>query len=412
MANELARKLLTAWAESANLRAFSHVVRQGETNQTEDAYRETYGGGLADDLSDHYYRHRPHPLGPGGLPTSAFGAYQAELGTWDDFQRACGERDMSPPNQDLFFCWCVNRRGALPAILAGQLETAIALCRKEWTSLPGGSEQNHKYEQLTQVYIKYGGTLEEPSKVLQEQPVAASTPSPELPTPSEEKTMLGGFLTNLLLSIIGGFTNQSTTQAVTSIVNKDPGSTAAQQLLSMLLSSVAAAAGTTPAAMQANDKTAIAATAAVQADPTKLKSVEDAAAAHLVAVAPFITQLVKIDQMLFDAENKGRQTVSTIAIEEHKAGLWDMTRTLVTFAAIMCSIIVIGIVGAIIYESIWQAKGIDVGLIGLGGPLLMAAIQCWKDVFAYRFDGTKSSQAAAEAQNAIRKYDDETKGQS
>lgn len=103
------------------------------------------------------------------------------------------------------------------------------------------------------------------------------------------------------------------------------------------------------------------------------------------------------DQAMWEAQNKGKQVVSTIAIEEKRAGLWDMTRMLVIFAGVMASAMVLLITTAIIYQSVWGDNGIDVGLIGLGGPLLMAAIQCWKDVFAYRFDGSKSSTEQSRA---------------
>lgn len=423
MANDLTRQLLEAWQTSANLRAFSHVVRQGETNQTDTAYREYYGGGLADDLADHYYRNRPHAIvtraDGSTYTTSPFGAYQAELATWDDFQDQCGKRDMSPPNQDLFFVWCVNKRGALKYILAGYLRETILLCRKEWTSLPGAAENNPKwnYAAAEKIYEEYGGVV---SRVVgaplqPEQPDVVLHSSPELP-PRKENTMLTGFLSQLLMSVVGGFLNQSTAQQVTSIVNKDGAqSSAAQALLSTLLRAVAGAAGVTPEAMQASDKIAIAATSAVQGDPVKVQSVEDIAAQHLAAVAPFVDKLAQLDAARWAAEDKGRSNVSTIAIEEHKAGLWDMTGWIVKSLLLMLWGVAWGLLAAILWLTVRggadSSPAMLTALIGLAGPIWTGAIVASVTaIVAYRFDGSKASQAAAEAQNAIRKYDAETQG--
>ena len=227
------------------------------------------------------------------------------------------------------------------------------------------------------------------------------------PLPQPEKPM-GALLIPLLMSVVGKFLNPTVAQNVTSIVTKDgQQSTAAQSLLNTLLGAVASQAGTTPAAMQADDRAAIAATAAVQADTAKMQAVEDSAAKHLNAVMPFVQQLAVLDQMRYDAEIKGKQTVSTIAIEEHKAGLWDMTKTLVYFGAGAFLLLIFALLGALVYQSV--AKGeIDQGLLGLSGPILMAGVTAWTARIAYRFDGTKESHATMEAQRATERYREET----
>jgi len=227
------------------------------------------------------------------------------------------------------------------------------------------------------------------------------------PLPQPEKPM-GALLIPLLMSVVGKFLNPTVAQNVTSIVTKDgQQSTAAQSLLNTLLGAVASQAGTTPAAMQADDRAAIAATAAVQADTAKMQAVEDSAAKHLNAVMPFVQQLAVLDQMRYDAEIKGKQTVSTIAIEEHKAGLWDMTKTLVYFGAGAFLLLIFALLGALVYQSV--AKGeIDQGLLGLSGPILMAGVTAWTAMIAYRFDGTKESHATMEAQRATERYREET----
>ncbi len=139
------------------------------------------------------------------------------------------------------------------------------------------------------------------------------------------------------------------------------------------------------------------AAAAAVTQPENLAKLETSIDGEIERVSKAGDKASSWDQVMWNAQNVGRQTVSTIAIEEKRAGLWDMTRMLVMVGGGTASAIVLLIAGAIVYQSIWGKDGIDVGLVGLGGPLLMAAIQCWKDVFAYRFDGTKESTAQSQA---------------
>lgn len=252
----------------------------------------------------------------------------------------------------------------------------------------------------------------QPGNVFEVADTQPAAPIDDQSTTIMEQPKMGGLLGGLLMSVVSKFINPTVAQSATSIINKDGlQSTAAQSLLEMLLNAVASAAGTTPAAMKADDKVAIAATAAVQADTAKLQQVEDAAAAHLAAVLPWIDKLAQIDQMLWEAQNKGKQTVSTIAIEEHKAGLWDMTPTLVLTVAILMGLVSIGLLAAIIAQSMTGDHQIDSGLIGLAGPIWTGAVvSTFVAMISYRFDGTKESHAAAEAQQSIKQYRDETRG--
>jgi len=220
---------------------------------------------------------------------------------------------------------------------------------------------------------------------------------------------LSTFLVPLLMSVVGKFVNPQVAQNVQSIVTGGADkSTSVQNLLNMLLGAVATAAGTTPEAMKADDSVAIKAAAAVQSDAAKLQAVEDAAAAHLNAVMPFVQQMALLDQMRYDAENKGKMTVSSIAIAEHAAGMWDMTRTVVYIAGGVLTAITVGLLSAIITQSMGSKGTIDPGLLGLSGPILMATVTAWAAIIAYRFDGSKESHAAAEAARATEQYRMET----
>jgi muramidase (phage lysozyme) len=52
--------------------------------------------------------------------------------------------DFSPETQDRMALQLVFERGALPSIMAGNIENAFTLCRREWASLPGSGFHQHE----------------------------------------------------------------------------------------------------------------------------------------------------------------------------------------------------------------------------------------------------------------------------
>lgn len=153
---------LHAYWEHANVRAFSRVVREGESRQDDKAYYMRYGGhGNPPKFIDNLERHPRIPeLRADGRTSTAAGAYQATGTTWGDFEKWLGRpADFSIDTQNLFFLWCLHRRGALDAAVAGNLEEACRLCREEWTSLPGGDEENAATKRARETYLKWGGFL-------------------------------------------------------------------------------------------------------------------------------------------------------------------------------------------------------------------------------------------------------------
>ena len=102
------------------------------------------------------------------------------------------------------------------------------------------------------------------------------------------------------------------------------------------------------------------------------------------------------DNALWAAQNVGKQTVSSIAIEEKKAGVYDMTRLLAWTGAMIASVgSGILLIAVVIQSMMWlfykEAKGIDPVLLALAGPLLTLAFKGWSSILDYRFDGTKES---------------------
>lgn len=122
---------------SANLRAFLYLIRYCEGTAGENGYRTLFGGGLFDSFEDHPRQKITRTLGGKPITSSAAGAYQFLTRTWDECARALGLTDFSPESQDRAAVFLIKRRGALPAVEAGNLDEAIRLCNKEWASLPG-----------------------------------------------------------------------------------------------------------------------------------------------------------------------------------------------------------------------------------------------------------------------------------
>lgn len=148
--------------EYPNVQAFAHVPRNGETNQTDDAFRMLVFGGSFDSFDDHPrihkditthevvadWRNYPRPT------SSAAGAYQITESTWDDFTGKFGPMSFTPENQTLCAVWLMDRAGALEDVIAGRLDAAIRKLTKVWTSLGLAKRQ----AQAPAIFAQYGGS--------------------------------------------------------------------------------------------------------------------------------------------------------------------------------------------------------------------------------------------------------------
>lgn len=121
------------YLDSPCMRAFLHALRLGEGTRGEAGYRTLFGGELFESFADHPRR----VVKKSGYKSSAAGAYQFLRRTWDEVAETLWLPDFSPPSQDVAAVFLINRRGALEAVLNGEVQRAVHLCRKEWASLPG-----------------------------------------------------------------------------------------------------------------------------------------------------------------------------------------------------------------------------------------------------------------------------------
>lgn len=152
---------LRAALSNANVLAFLRTIREGESRQDDAAYRMRYGGhGSAPKYFDSFEDHpRVFELRADGRKSSASGAYQATATTWDEERAKWQFPDFSPGSQDEFAVARLVYRKALDAVREGRFEEACRLCRNEWTSLPGGDEENAATRRARETYLKWGGYL-------------------------------------------------------------------------------------------------------------------------------------------------------------------------------------------------------------------------------------------------------------
>ena len=157
----MTRADLRAALSNANVLAFLRTIREGESRQDEVAYRMRYGGiGSGPKYFDSFADHpRVFEMRPDGRRSSAAGAYQATATTWDEERAKWQFPDFSPGCQDEFAVARIVYRKALDAVREGRFEEACRLCRNEWTSLPGGDEENAATRRARETYLKWGGFL-------------------------------------------------------------------------------------------------------------------------------------------------------------------------------------------------------------------------------------------------------------
>ena len=117
-----------------NLRAFMAVIRAGESN---DNYRALVGGGEFSGVDDH-----PALTGEfsgitraDGRLTTAAGAYQITRTTWSSLGGVARYGDFDTAAQDTAALDLLRRRGALGAVIDGDIARAVELLRNEWEFL-------------------------------------------------------------------------------------------------------------------------------------------------------------------------------------------------------------------------------------------------------------------------------------
>lgn len=159
---DITRDYLRAALQNQNVKALLRVIREGETDQTDNAYRKLVGDGPGvysiTDLSDH--PRRVVRIDRLNLMSSAAGAYQFLTRTWDELVTKYGFEDFGPQCQDEAAVALFVRRKALDAAIGGALALWLDKCSYEWASLPPGryGQGELTIDRVVKVYKDYGGT--------------------------------------------------------------------------------------------------------------------------------------------------------------------------------------------------------------------------------------------------------------
>lgn len=151
------RDQLLAVAAEPNIAAFLRVVRACEGTATDDGYRTMFGYEKFTSFADH-----PRKLiVKGGYRTTAAGAYQFIIDTWDEVRVKYNLPDFSPESQDAGAVGLLIRRDAIEPLRAGNLDLAVDRCNEEWASLPGSpyGQPMRDMAFVRKVYAMFGGRL-------------------------------------------------------------------------------------------------------------------------------------------------------------------------------------------------------------------------------------------------------------
>jgi muramidase (phage lysozyme) len=157
-------------AGGARILAFLDTIKVSELGEkliaaSDDGYNVLVGAtGAQPLLFGSYHAHPRHMcilhIGEKTVNSSAAGAYQQIMGTWDGQQRALALPDFSPRSQDFAAVNLLRGAGALPHILAGNLFDAIEVAAAIgdaspiWASLPGSKsgQPQHAMDMIARIY--------------------------------------------------------------------------------------------------------------------------------------------------------------------------------------------------------------------------------------------------------------------
>lgn len=142
---------------NANVQAFLRVIRAGEGTSDANGYRRIFGGQLFLSFADH-----PRVIvKKNGYTSSAAGAYQFLISSWDETKRIMGLPDFSPGSQDLAAVGRIAARGALDDVKAGRFDIAIKKIGREWASMPGSpyGQPTISLAKARQIFTASGGAI-------------------------------------------------------------------------------------------------------------------------------------------------------------------------------------------------------------------------------------------------------------
>jgi muramidase (phage lysozyme) len=151
------RTVTAADLGNQNVQAMLKVIRTGEGTADINGYRRIFGGQLFNSFADH-----PRvSVTKNGYTSTAAGAYQALVSSWDETKSIMGLKDFSPASQDLFAVGRIAARGALDDVKAGRFTIAMQKIGKEWASMPLSpyGQPVISMDKAKQIYATNGGAI-------------------------------------------------------------------------------------------------------------------------------------------------------------------------------------------------------------------------------------------------------------
>lgn len=150
-------KIPASLLQNRQISAFLRLIRRAESYETDPrAYYVLNGGEIVPNLTSIAH---PARIGERGTSTAA-GAYQFVAATWREVSMATWGVEnavMTQAAQDMAALQRLGVRGAIPAIIAGDLATAYDRLKNEWSSMPGGKEARIATAELRAAFVRGGG---------------------------------------------------------------------------------------------------------------------------------------------------------------------------------------------------------------------------------------------------------------
>jgi muramidase (phage lysozyme) len=147
-----------------NLSAFLTMIGVSEGTCTiptsDNGYNVLVGSTFNHPLFFPSYADHPRIYNPKFNSTAA-GRYQIIKGTFDHYKQRLDLPDFSPVSQDAIAREIIKDFGAMAAVEAGDIDTALYKLNSQWASFPGGNSGQHQNAPaaLRQAFLDSGGTL-------------------------------------------------------------------------------------------------------------------------------------------------------------------------------------------------------------------------------------------------------------
>jgi muramidase (phage lysozyme) len=145
------------YLNEVDVKAFLKLIRYCEHHRREDpgVYYVLYGGGHFTDISTHPLPKAKQIRDRYGEPHSPAGAYQIIFKTWKGLKERDIVHDFSPISQDKAAIQIIKDFSALEDVRHGDIQIAIPKLRGQWSSFPGGSQEQIKMDEAVKVFNRF-----------------------------------------------------------------------------------------------------------------------------------------------------------------------------------------------------------------------------------------------------------------